>query len=209
MIEIKNCSKRYGKHIIFNNFSLKINDNSITAIVGDSGKGKTTLLNMIGLLDQDYEGNIIINKQNISKLKGNKKLKFIRDNLSYLFQNYALIENKTVKDNLLIALEYEKIPKKQKDIIINKALKDVGLSNYQDTLVFTLSGGEQQRVGLARTMLKKGAIILADEPTGNLDYKNKEIVFNILKKLRDLKKTVIIVTHDLELANMCDNVVKI
>ena len=209
MIKIKNLNKSFGEKQVFTNFNCNIKDGFITAIIGKSGSGKSTLLNMIGLLDLDYQGEILYDDVNIKKLKDNKQVEFIRNNINYLFQNYALIDNETVEQNLLLALAYEKINKAEKITKINEVLTKVDLTNFNNKKIYTLSGGEQQRIALARTILKKGNIILADEPTGNLDEINKEIVLKILKELKSLGKTIIIVTHDLSIAHECDEVIEL
>lgn len=209
MITIKNLNKSFGEKQVFTNFNCTIKNGFMTAIIGKSGSGKSTLLNMIGLLDLDYQGEILYDDINIKKLKENKQVEFIRNNINYLFQNYALVDNETVEQNLLLALAYEKINKEEKTTKINEVLTKVGLDNFNNKKIYTLSGGEQQRIALARTILKKGDIILADEPTGNLDEGNKEIVLKILKEFKDLGKTIIIVTHDLSIANECDEVIKL
>ena len=209
MITIKNLNKSFGEKQVFTNFNCTIKNGFMTAIIGKSGSGKSTLLNMIGLLDLDYQGEILYDDVNIKKLKENKQVEFIRNNINYLFQNYALVDNETVEQNLLLALAYEKINKGEKITKINEVLTKVGLANFNNKKIYTLSGGEQQRIALARTILKKGDIILADEPTGNLDEGNKEIVLKILKEFKDLGKTIIIVTHDLSIANECDEVIKL
>lgn len=209
MITIKNLNKSFGEKQVFTNFNCTIKNGFMTAIIGKSGSGKSTLLNMIGLLDLDYQGEILYDDVNIKKLKENKQVEFIRNNINYLFQNYALVDNETVEQNLLLALAYEKINKEEKITKINEVLTKVGLDNFNNKKIYTLSGGEQQRIALARTILKKGDIILADEPTGNLDEGNKEIVLKILKEFKDLGKTIIIVTHDLSIANECDEVIKL
>ncbi len=209
MIKIKNLNKSFGEKQVFTNFNCNIKDGFMTAIIGKSGSGKSTLLNMIGLLDLDYQGEILYDDVNIKKLKDNKQVEFIRNNINYLFQNYALIDNETVEQNLLLALAYEKINKAEKITKINEVLTKVDLANFNNKKIYTLSGGEQQRIALARTILKKGNIILADEPTGNLDEINKEIVLKILKELKSLGKTIIIVTHDLSIAHECDEVIEL
>ena len=209
MIEIKKLNKSFKENQVFINFNCQIKDGFMTAIIGKSGSGKSTLLNMIGLLDLDYQGEILYDNINIKNLKENKQTEFIRNNINYLFQNYALVDNETVEQNLLLALAYEKISKKEKLNKINTVLTKVGLDNFNDKKIYTLSGGEQQRIALARTIIKKGNIILADEPTGNLDEENKNQVLNILKELKKLGKTIIIVTHDLSIANECDEIIKL
>ncbi len=207
MIEIKNMNKSYDEKVIFKDFNYKIQNGTMLAIVGKSGSGKSTLLNILGLLDHDYEGDVLYDGVNVSKGKKRKVMEYIRNNINYLFQNYALIENQTVEYNLLLALEYEQISKKEKSVRINDVLKLVDLSDYNNKKIYTLSGGEQQRVALARIMLKRGNIILADEPTGNLDYNNALKVMDILKNFKNEGKTIIIVTHNENIARECDEII--
>ncbi len=209
MIELKNLHKSFGEKVIFKSLNYKIDTGSMVAIIGKSGCGKSTLLNMIGLLDSDYTGTILIEKNDIAKMNEKKKSVYIRNNINYLFQNYALIDNETVEENLLLALTYHKIKKTEKIDKINNALKSVGLENYNNKKVYTLSGGEQQRIALARVILKKGNIILADEPTGNLDDNNSKIVMDILKQLQKEGKTIVIVTHNQKIADQCDEVLSL
>lgn len=209
MIEVKKVKKAFDKHIIFSDFSLKIKTGEMVAITGASGSGKSTLLNMIGLLDNDYNGTILYDGENIKEKNNKKKQLFIRNKINYLFQNYALVDEETVEYNLLLAMKYLKISKKEKEERIKKVLEEVGLSSFEKKKIFSLSGGEQQRVALARAMLKQGNIILADEPTGNLDYKNSSIVMKILKKLQNDGKTIIVVTHSEDVAKSCDRVINI
>ncbi|MEM5635160.1 putative bacteriocin export ABC transporter [Bacillus cereus] len=205
MIELVNINKKFGNKVVLKDFSLKIEDTDFIAIVGESGKGKTTLLNIIGLLEQSDSGDIIIEEQ----MNPNKKQTLLlqREKLAYLFQNYALMENETVEKNLLIALEYQKNIDKRK--IIKEALQKVNLPNYEKKKIFELSGGEQQRIALARILIKKCDYILADEPTGNLDNNNRDLVFNILKDLNEDGKTIIFVTHDMELVSRAKKIITI
>lgn len=209
MIEINNLNKSFGEHHVIKDFSYKIDDGKMIAIKGKSGSGKSTLLNILGLLDVDYSGEVLYDKVQVSKLSEKKRNEYIRNNINYLFQNYALIDSETVENNLLLALEYEKISKKEKKEKIDKALELVDLNGFNDKKVFTLSGGEQQRIALARIILKRGNIILADEPTGNLDKDNSDKVMKILKQLQKQGKTIIIVTHNDSFANECDEVINL
>ena len=209
MIEINNLNKSFGEHHVIKDFSYKIDDGKMIAIKGKSGSGKSTLLNILGLLDVDYSGEVLYDKVQVSKLSEKKRNEYIRNNINYLFQNYALIDSETVENNLLLALEYEKISKKEKKEKINQALEAVDLSGFNDKKVFTLSGGEQQIIALYRIILKRGNIILADEPTGNLDKDNSDKVMKILKQLQKQGKTIIIVTHNDSFANECDEVINL
>ena len=205
MITLNNISKKYNEKNIVRNFNLKINKVEFISIVGESGSGKTTLLNIIGLLEKQTSGDIVV--MGIKNPTSKELTKLQREFYGYVFQNYALIEEDSVQTNLKLALKYNKVIDKQAEI--NRALKLVGLEGYNKKKVFELSGGEQQRLALARIMLKKCEIILADEPTGNLDNKNRDIVFNILKDLNKQGKTIVIVTHDNYIANKCDKIIKL
>ena len=205
MITLNNISKKYNEKNIVRNFNLKINKGEFISIVGESGSGKTTLLNIIGLLEKQTSVDIVV--MGIKNPTSKELTKLQREFYGYVFQNYALIEEDSVQTNLKLALKYNKVIDKQAEI--NRALKLVGLEGYNKKKVFELSGGEQQRLALARIMLKKCEIILADEPTGNLDNKNRDIVFNILKDLNKQGKTIVIVTHDNYIANKCDKIIKL
>lgn len=209
MIKITNITKKFGENVIFENLNLEIESGQLVAITGKSGCGKTTLLNLIGMIDTKYEGKIEYDNVMLHSMKNSQKQKFISDNINYLFQNYALIDDKTVLENLELALFYEKLNKQEKKDIILKSLEAVGLPMYEEKKVYTLSGGEQQRVSLARVIIKKGNIILADEPTGNLDEENRNIVLNNLIELNKQGKTVIIVTHDPYVAEKCNKIISL
>ena len=207
IIQLKNIDKKYGNKYLFKNLDFSIKKGEMIAITGASGSGKSTLLNIIGLIDKPDSGEVLIcgNKNPYDKEK--IKLNLFRNNIGYLFQNYALVDNYTVSKNLDIALEYVK--GKNKNKLKEEALDKVGLLDKLNNKVFELSGGEQQRVSLARLMLKKNDIILADEPTGSLDEDNKAIILKLLKELNNEGKTVVIVTHDKVVADICDREINI
>lgn len=205
MIEIKNLNKMFDDRVIFNNFNLIIEDGEMIAISGASGSGKTTLLNILGKLDKDYSGDIIVDNKN---LKSITQTSYLRNTIGYLFQNYALADNLTVTKNLDFSMKYSD----DKSLEAKEhALEMVGLNpkEYLTKKIYALSGGEQQRVALARLFLKPCSIILADEPTGSLDVKNRDIVLEILRKMNKNGKTVILVTHDPYVLTVCDKVIKI
>ena len=207
VIELKNINKNYGNKYLFKNLNFSIKKGEMIAITGASGSGKSTLLNIIGLIDNPNSGEVSIcgNKNPYDKEK--IKLNLFRNNIGYLFQNYALVDNYTVSKNLDIALEYVKGKDKKK--LKEEALDKVGLLDKLNNKVFELSGGEQQRVALARLILKENDIILADEPTGSLDEDNKAIILRLLKELNNEGKTVVVVTHDKVVADMCDREINI
>lgn len=202
MIEIKNLNKSFGDNVIFDNFNVTINDGEYVVFAGKSGCGKTTLLNIIGALEKPNSGEVLVNSVDIYKKKNQKE--YFKNTVGFLFQNFALVENKTVRQNL------EFIEKKARtEQTVEQVLERVGLSDKIDTPVYKLSGGEQQRVALARLMLKKCSIILADEPTGSLDRENADRVLDILKVLNDEGKTIILVTHDERIISMAKRVVNL
>ncbi len=202
MIIIEDMCKSFGNQVIFRNFSLTINDGEFVIISGESGKGKTTLLNIIGLLEPFDSGNVIVDGLSLRNRKIQRK--YWMNKVGFIFQNFALIENKTVAQNLEIV---------QKSIhtncTIDEALNIVGLTSKKNDKVYMLSGGEQQRVALARLFLKKCDIVLADEPTGSLDKKNAEIVLSLLLKLNSEGKTILMVTHDEKIKEMGERVIKL
>lgn len=203
MITINNLSKAYGPNKIFSDFNLSVAEGEMVAIVGSSGKGKSTLLNIIGSLEPFDSGYVEVNNKKIKKINHKEKLQFLRNEVSFLFQNYALMENHTVYDNISMGQKIDKT----KQALIDKALNDVNLPGFQNRIIRTLSGGEQQRVALARIMIKPSKLILADEPTGNLDDENSGVVLDILLKLKDMDKTIVVVTHDMRALDHFDRII--
>ncbi|EGK08920.1 ABC superfamily ATP binding cassette transporter, ABC protein [Desmospora sp. 8437] len=196
MIEAKGITKTLGGRTLFADYHLRVEEGSFLAITGESGAGKTTLLNMLSLLEKPDAGEITIaGKTNPGK---REKMMLRRHTIGYLFQNYALIPNETVEENLQLALRYQKGDDRGR--IIAESLERVGLKGVEKKKVYALSGGEQQRVAFARMIAKDGRYIFADEPTGNLDTKNADHIFSLLEELHTQGKTVLLVTHDLELA---------
>jgi len=207
IIELKNIIKKYGTKKVLDNFSMEISKGEMIAITGPSGKGKTTILNIIGLLEKFDEGELIIDGESNLKPNSMKATKILREKISYLFQNFALVDDETVYYNLDLALRYVKVSKKEKKVLMEKALSDVGLSGCGNSKIFELSGGEQQRIALARIILKPCKIVLADEPTGSLDEENSINILRLLALLKEKGKTIIIVTHDKNVADKCDRVI--
>ncbi|MEG0726083.1 MAG: ABC transporter ATP-binding protein [Erysipelothrix sp.] len=207
MIRVDNIHKSYGEHIILEDLSFTIEPGSMVAIVGESGSGKTTLLNIIGGIESVDKGVVEVNGKNILKLKNRSLQKYLREEVSFLFQSYALMEDKTVYENIYIVPPLYK--KNESKKMAETVLETVGLKGYGNRIVASLSGGEQQRVSLARIMLKPSTIILADEPTGNLDSKNSEVVLNLFRKINQSGKTVIVVTHDKSLLNHFDKIIEL
>jgi putative ABC transport system ATP-binding protein len=207
MIEIINMNKAFDRKTIFKDFNLEIESGEFIGIVGKSGQGKTTLLNIIGTLEEIDSGIIKIMGKDIHKKKIKRLL--LRDQLGFIFQNYALIDNATVFENLEVALKHKKMNKTQKNDAISLALKEVGLADYEKEKVYTLSGGEQQRVAIARLLLKDPTLILADEPTGSLDIENRDIIVSLFQKLHKQGKTIIMVTHDNDLTKFFSRTIQL
>ncbi len=188
MISLQNICKSYGEKTLFNNLNLDISEGEFVVFAGKSGCGKTTLLNMIGGLERPDSGTVSVDSKDI--FKRNNMRKYFTETVGFLFQNFALVEDETVTKNLEYVQKKFRTQKSSDEI-----LKYLGLLDKRDTKVYKLSGGEQQRVAIARLMYKKCKIILADEPTGSLDSENAYSVMKILHDLNNLGKTIILVTH--------------
>ena len=207
-VEVKNVTKRFGARTIFQDISFSVEDGELVALIGPSGCGKSTLLNMIGTLESVDRGDIWIYGKRLPEINSRKATSLRRNMINYLFQSYALINDMTVYQNLSLSMRFLNIRQKEKEARIHRILQTVGLSRLENAMVNTLSGGEQQRVALARTMLKPGRLILADEPTGALDAMAAERSFSLIKGLcQKYHKTVIMVTHSPDLAQRTDRVV--
>lgn len=206
---MSSIDKSFGKKNICTNFNLDIEVGDMVALIGESGCGKTTLLNIMGLIEPFDGGKLKILEEEGAKPNSSRASRIIRKNISYLFQNFALVSNETVADNIILALKYSKDSRFEKSKLISDVLKEVGLSGYENEPVFTLSGGEQQRVALARILVNPKPLILADEPTGSLDPVNRDIIMYHLRRLNKAGATVVIVTHDKYVAEECNKVINI
>lgn len=191
MINLNNVSKKFDNAAILKNVNLSIENGEFVIIKGESGRGKSTLLNIMSLLEPPTSGAISFNGKTVETKAMIRKLK--KEDIAYIYQNYGLIENKTVFDNLTLPLN---VSKKDKTLI-SKTVQSLGLSKeILSRKVFTCSGGEQQCIAIARTILKQPSIIFADEPTGNLDKTNAEDVIQIFKDLNREGVTIVMATHD-------------
>ena len=202
MIEIKNITKSFGNKKIFTDFSMTIPDGAFKIFAGKSGCGKTTLLNMIGAIESPDSGTITVNGLDIHKRANTRK--YFSEQVGFLFQNFALIEEETVEDNLNYIQKKHRSGRSMDEI-----LDLLGLLDKKNVEVYKLSGGEQQRIALARLMFKKCDIILAAEPTGSLDYENADVVMNILHDFNNQGKTIIMVTHDEKIISEEKDVVRL
>lgn len=206
-VQIQNMAKTFGTRRVLEGFSLSVEAGEMVAIRGRSGSGKSTLLNIIGLLEPFDSGSYLLFNERSIAPGSSRAQKIIRERVNYVFQSFALVESRTVQDNLLLAMRYIKESKSRKIAAIEEALRQVGLGGCKDQRVLELSGGEQQRVALARCMVKPGRLVLADEPTGSLDEDNRKNVMSILERLHESGRTLIIVTHDQEVVDRCERVV--
>ena len=189
MIEIQKLSKSFGSKTLFQDFNLSIEQGEYVVFSGASGCGKTTLLNMIGSLENYDSGHILVDGLDIGNRKNQQK--YLREKVGFLFQNFALMEDKTVMENLEIVKKSNRSA-----VSIEEVLEKVGMEGSQSSKVYTLSGGEQQRIALARLMIKKCDLILCDEPTGSLDRENGKKIMDLIMGMNQSGKTVILVTHD-------------
>ena len=208
ILEVTKLKKRFvhssGSINLFDNLDITIKEGELVALVGPSGSGKSSLLHMLALLDEPTQGKIIINNEETKNLKNNQKDDLRRKNISIIFQDNNLLTDFSAIENVMMPLIIKGL---DQDYILRKAektLKDVKISDRSNHFPSELSGGEQQRVAIARALVTETKLILADEPTGNLDYKTSKEIFSLFLKLKKLKKTIIFATHNRELANRAD-----
>ena len=207
-IEFDNVNKVYGqdegKVIALHNTSFEIEKGELVCILGPSGAGKTTTLNILGGMDKATSGKVVVDGKDITKYSKKELIKYRRNDIGFVFQFYNLVQNLTALENVELATEICK-----KHLIPKEVLKSVGLENRMANFPSQLSGGEQQRVAIARAVAKNPKILLADEPTGALDYITGKQILKLLEELsRDKKMTVIIITHNSAIAGMADKVIK-
>ncbi|HBF3360038.1 TPA: ABC transporter ATP-binding protein [Clostridioides difficile] len=206
----ENLSKHYGKGEslvrALDNVDLEINEGEFVAIIGKSGSGKSTLLHMIGGLDIPTSGKVYIDNKNIFTLKEEELAVFRRRKIGFIFQSYNLIPSLNVWENVVLPIGLD--GREVDEPFIKELLKSLGLENKHDVLPNILSGGQQQRVAIARALATRPAIILADEPTGNLDSKTSDEVMSILKSMsKKYSQTLVMITHDDSIAQMADRVI--
>lgn len=208
MIELQHIWKQFGSRIIFSDLSLNFQSGMVYALIGDSGCGKTTLLNMLAKLETFDKGEIIYKGKSLTSLKNNE---FYRNELGYLFQNFGLLESQTIRENLELGMIGKKKNKKQeKERLLLQALQAVRLDYLSlNQKIYELSGGEAQRVALAKIILKNPPLILADEPTASLDPKNSKEIMEILLELRNANRTIIIATHNPSIWKMADQIIRL
>ena len=212
VISINNITKTYeGPPPVkaLDGVTLEVEKGDLVAIVGQSGSGKSTLLNTIGLLDSVTEGTIDIEGKNISELSDNELSKFRGEKIGFIFQSFFLLPGLTAQENVAEGLLYQGISRTERLESATKVLEQVGLGDRTTHLPKELSGGQQQRVAIARALVQDPAFVLADEPTGNLDKESGLNILNILKELNNQGKTVIMITHNQEHADMFEKVIEL
>ena len=213
LIEMKNITKEYSvgeiKIKALDNVSLQISKGEFVAITGQSGSGKSTLMNILGCLDKPESGTYILNGQDVFRANG-KKLSQIRNReIGFIFQSFNLISSLSAEENIELPLIYRGIKKAERRILAKNALAMVGLENRADHLPGQLSGGQQQRVAIARAIALSPPLILADEPTGNLDAASGKEIMSILLNLNKEGKTIVMITHDNAIASVIPKQIKI
>ncbi len=213
MIEIKNLHKYYysnkNKVHTLKGLNLTVETGNFVAIMGASGSGKSTLLNILGILDYADEGEYYLNNQLIANFSENKAAEYRNKLLGFIFQSFSLIGYKNVLENVELPLYYQGIERKERREIAKEFLNKVGLFDKLDYLPNQLSGGQQQRVAIARALVTKPKVILADEPTGALDSNNSTEILNLIQKINEEGNTIVMVTHDIEMANRAKKIILI
>jgi len=204
LLELRNISKIYGSLKALDNVSLKVDNGEWLAIMGPSGSGKSTLMNIIGCMDKPSLGEVILDGKDIAKESDKGLTEIRRDKIGLIFQQFHLVNYLTAVENVMVAQYYHSIPDEKEAL---EALDRVGLADRAKHLPSQLSGGEQQRVCIARALINHPELILADEPTGNLDEANENIVLDIFRQLHNEGSTLIVVTHDPEVGEVAQRMI--
>jgi len=212
-IELKNVTKTYliGKttYNAVTDISLQISQNEFVALMGPSGSGKSTLLNLIGGLDRPSSGEIIVEGKSLTRLKNDKLADYRKKNIGIIFQNFNLLPHLTALENTNMALIISGQDDSEGQKMASESLKWIGLGDRLLNKPTELSGGEQQRVAIVRAIVKNPRIVLADEPTGNLDTKTGDQIVDLIKSLKEKGKTIVLVTHNEEIARKADRVIRV
>ena len=213
MIEMKGLTKVYtngkNKNEVLKSIDLTIEEGEFVAIMGTSGSGKSTLLSIIGGMDNVTEGTYMFEDKPVHTYSQKKLDQFRKDNIGFVFQNFALMNYVNVYDNIAMPLWNRKTPKHKIKELVNEKAKLLGIEHVLKQMPKQLSGGEQQRCAIARVLAMDSKLILADEPTGALDQKNTENIMDILKKVHESGKTIVMVTHDEQVASICSRIIRI
>lgn len=200
MLKISNVGKSYGQFKVLQDINLEVPEGEFLAIMGPSGSGKSTLINILGLLDQDYTGEYLLNDKNYKDTSDNLLSRIRGDQLGFVFQNFKLLTTYNVYENIEVPLVYSKTEQHNKLERVEDVIEQVGLAGKEKSRPSELSGGQQQRVAIARAIVNRPKLIIADEPTGALDTKTSKEIMDIFTKLNQAGTTIIMVTHDEEVA---------
>ncbi|TKI46643.1 ABC transporter ATP-binding protein [Lysinibacillus tabacifolii] len=210
LLTLSNVKKTYWngnkQSIILKNVNLQIKNGEVIAIKGRSGSGKTSLLNIIAGLTKCDSGQIHFNYNDITNLSFDEQLEYRRKNISIITQQFNLLDDRSVFENIALPLNYEKVKKDEKKKKVQEVLNSVGMKDFAYQKTLNLSGGERQRIAIARALVKEPLLLIADEPTGSLDVETEKGILGIIDDLKDKGVTIIIVTHDDNVANICDTV---
>lgn len=204
ILTLKDVSKIYGELKALDNINMRVEKGEWLAIMGPSGSGKTTMMNIIGCMDKPSIGEVILDGTDVSRLAPRDLTEIRRDKIGLVFQQFHLVSYLTALENVMMAQYYHSMPDEEEAM---EALEAVGLSDRAKHLPRQLSGGEQQRVCIARALINHPALLLADEPTGNLDEKNEYLVMDIFEKLHNAGSTIIVVTHDPEVGDEAERMI--
>lgn len=213
IIKLENVSKIYNKNKsnefhALKNVNLEVKEGELAAVIGKSGAGKSTLMHIIGCIDNFDEGEYYLNGESMNKLSDSKKAKIRNSKVGIVMQDFALIDDYTVEENIMIPLNFCKGIKNKKEKVKN-IMYTIGIEELAKKSINKLSGGQKQRVAIARAMVNEPDILLADEPTGALDSKTGQEIMEVFKSINKKGKTVIIITHDMEIAGQCERVIEI
>jgi len=213
MIRIENLHKSYpmgnrSLHVL-KGLNFTVEEGELVAIMGSSGSGKSTLLNILGMLDNYDEGSYTLGDVLIKKMDETKAAKYRNKFLGFVFQSFNLINYKNALENVVLPLYYQGVSRKEREEKALKYLNDVGLKEWANHLPTELSGGQKQRVAIARAMVSEPKVLLADEPTGALDSKTSKEVMDLIQKINKAGKTILVVTHEEDIAQMCSRIVRL
>lgn len=213
LLQIQTLSKEYvmGGQVLraLDNVSLSIEQSDYVAITGTSGSGKSTMLNILGCLDRPSEGHYILNGKDVSQLNPDELAEIRNREIGFIFQSFNLLPRATALDNVMQPLIYRGLPRRERKRLATEALEHVGLGSRMDHLPNQLSGGQRQRVAIARALVTKPSILLADEPTGNLDSRTTVEIMKLFDELHRQQQTIVIVTHEPEIAGHCHRIVRL
>lgn len=206
LLEVNNIRKVYTTRLstqsteALKNVNFSVDNGEYVAIMGESGSGKTTLLNILATFDKATSGSVLLNNLDLSKLKDKELADFRRDNLGFVFQDFNLLDNFSIKDNILLPLVLANKKYKDMEVRLDKVTKPLGIDKLINKYPYEISGGQRQRVAVARAIITNPSLILADEPTGALDSKSTDQLLNVFDKLNEVGQTIIMVTHSVKTA---------